>query len=345
MPRGIFAGLLSFLHILCYNKKPNCFPKSSILLCFPRESPAPQPGRKENEMDDLGVKPLPQNRFLRGAYLMLQRYLRHNVGIQSAALAFYLLFTMFPLMIFFNALLGVLHLNITGMFADAAEFLPKVVIDFMNTYLNYVGESPSLRLVWFGLFFSIYFPMRATNSLMRAVRTAYHLGPPQGAVRHLLKSLLYTVCLILTIMLTLILLTVGNLILTYATENFGLPQLAADLWKWLRFPVMALLMFFALALLYALTQDRRQPRKNIYPGVLGSLIAWMVLSLVFSFYVENIAGYSLIYGSIGTLIALLVWLYMSSASLIMGAELNGTLMSMRKESIPGSYSAEQRAAL
>lgn len=292
-------------------------------------------------MDDLEIKPLPRNKFWRGAYLMMQRYLRHNVGIQSAALAFYLLFMMFPLMIFINALLGVLHLNITGILSDATEFLPKIVIDFMNTYLNYVGKTPSLRLLWFGLFFSIYFPMRATNALMRAVRTAYHLGPPQGVVRHILKSLIYTVLLIVTVLLTLILLTVGNLILGYATNNFGLPLLAADLWRKLRFPTMAVLMFFALALLYALTQDRRQPKKNIYPGVLGALVAWMVLSVIYSFYVENIAGYSLIYGSIGTLIALLVWLYMTSATLIMGAELNGTLMSMRKEGTHDSFPAGQ----
>jgi membrane protein len=173
--------------------------------------------------------------------------------------------------------------------------------------------------------------MRATNTLMRAVRTAYHLGPPRTAFRHLLKTLIFTALLIVTIVLTLTLLTVGNVVLSYAIEHFGLPVGTATLWVRLRFPVMALLMYFALYLLYAMTQDERQPQRNLYPGVLAALLGWMVASFLFSLYVENIASYSILYGSIGTLIVLLMWLYLSAVFLIMGAELNGTLVSMRKE--------------
>ena len=153
----------------------------------------------------------PKNPFLRGVYLMGKRYLRHNVGIQSAALAFYLLFMIFPFLIFISALLGLLHLDVAGILLAVGEFLPREVVDLVEMYLTYVGETSSMRLLVFGLAFSIYFPMRATNALMRAVRTAYHLGPPRNSVVHMLKTLLYTVMLILTIALTLVLMTVANL--------------------------------------------------------------------------------------------------------------------------------------
>ena len=103
-------------------------------------------------------RPLPQNRFLRGIYLMIQRYLRHNVGIQSAALAFYLLFTLFPLMIFISALLGLLDLNVAGILEALREILPLEILEFIGVYLTYVGENPSPQLLLFGLFFSLYFP-------------------------------------------------------------------------------------------------------------------------------------------------------------------------------------------
>jgi membrane protein len=286
-------------------------------------------------MEETGVKPLPKNRFWRGAYLMVRRFLNHNVSIQSAALAFYLLFTIFPLLIFLNSLLGLLHLDILSILEGVFEFLPVSVVGFIRKYLSYVSRSPSVRMMLFGLFFSIYFPMRATNTLMRAVRTAYHLGPPRGAFRHMLKTLLYTVLLIVTIVLTLTLLTVGNLVLSYAIDHFGLPVGTARLWERLRFPAMALLMYFALYLLYAMTQDRRQPLRNVYPGVLAALLGWMIASLIYSFYVEHIAAYSMLYGSIGTAIGLLVWLYLTATVLIMGAEFNGTLISLRKEKLSG----------
>ena len=272
----------------------------------------------------------PKNRFLRGVYLLARRYLRHNVGAQSAALAFYLLFMLFPFLIFISALLGMLHLDVAGILAALAEFLPVEVVDFAEVYLTYVGSQPSPQLMVFGLVFSIYFPMRATNALMRSVRTAYHLGPAHG-VGQVLKTLLYTVLLIAAIALTLVLMSVSDRVLAYCVANFGLPAFIAALWARLRFPVAAVVGYFALFFLYALAQDGRQPWRNIWPGTLAALTAWMGLSWLYAWYVEHIAHYSLLYGSIGTVIVLLIWLNLSATTLIMGAELNGTLMSLRKE--------------
>ena len=274
---------------------------------------------------------LPENRFLRGAYLLTQRYLRHNVGMQSAALAFYLLFMIFPFLLFISALLGRLHLDLGALLLGLGEILPQEVVDIAERYLIYVRQNSSMKLLVLGLVFSFYFPMRATNSLMRSVRIAYHLGPPRGQLRHVLKTLLYTVALILTIVLTLLLMTVGERILDYAVMHFHLPLLAAQLWAALRFPMAALVACCALFFLYALSQDGRQPWRNIWPGTLSSMVSWMLLSLLYSLYVERYANYSLLYGSIGTVIVLLIWLYMSSMTLIMGAELNGTLISLRKD--------------
>lgn len=274
---------------------------------------------------------LPRSRLLRGIYLMLQRYLRHSVGIQSAALAFYLLFTIFPFLIFFSALLGLLQLDVAGILRALEDLLPRDVVGLIGMYLNYVGKNPSPHLLFFGLFFSVYFPMRATNTLMRAVRTAYHLGPPRGTFTHLVKTLVYTVLLIVTIALSLSLMTVGEHILGYAVEELRLPAFLAEAWARLRFPTVAAVCFFALFFLYALAQDGRQPWRNIWPGTLAALTAWMGLSWLYAFYVDNVANYSLLYGSIGTVIALLIWLNMSAMVLIMGAELNGTLVSLRRD--------------
>ena len=272
----------------------------------------------------------PKNRFLRGVYLLARRYLRHNVGAQSAALAFYLLFMLFPFLIFISALLGLLHLDVAGILRALGEFLPVQVVDVAEVYLTYVGSSPSPQLLVFGLVFSIYFPMRATNALMRSVRTAYHLGPAHGVVQ-VLKTLLYTVLLIAAIALTLVLLSVSDRLLAYCVANFGLPVFIAELWAKLRFPLAAVVGYFALFLLYALAQDSRQPWRNIWPGTLAALAAWMGLSWLYAWYVEHIAHYSLLYGSIGTVIVLLIWLNLSATALIMGADLNGTLISLRKE--------------
>lgn len=272
-----------------------------------------------------------ESRLSRGIYLMGRRYLRHNVGIHSAALAFYLLFMIFPFLIFISALLGMLQLNVTGILVGLRDVLPKEVVGFIGMYLTYVGRSPSPKLMLFGLFFSVYTPMRATNTLMRSVRTAYHLGPPKRAIIHTLKTLLYTVLLIGAIVLSLVLVSVSDRLLSAAVAQFHLPSSAAALWQTLRYPLTGAAGYFAVFFLYALAQDEIQPWRNIWPGTVAALAAWLGVSWLYGWYVENIAQYSLLYGSIGTIIVLLIWLNISAMTLIMGAELNGTLMSLRKE--------------
>ena len=133
------------------------------------------------------------------------------------------------------------------------------------------------------------------------------------------------------IVLTLVLVSVGEAALDYAIDHFGLPVYMAALWQRLRFPVMGLVMYFALYFLYALPQDTHLRARDLYPGVLAALLGWMVTAYLFSWYVENFASYSLFYGSIGAVIVLLIWLNFTAAILILGAELNGTLIALRKD--------------
>ena len=261
---------------------------------------------------------------------MTQRYLRHGVGLQSAALAFYLLFMLFPFLIFISALLGSLQLDTASLLPALEEVLPREAVGLLGVYLRHVSEHPSPRLMVFGLVFSLYFPMRAASALMRAVRTACHLGPPRSAVAHYAKALLYTVLLIATITLTLAAMTAGERLLLALTE-LGLPAAAASLWTRLRFPAAAAAGFFALLSLYALSRDRRCPWRELWPGTIFSLVVWLALSWVYALYVERIADYSVLYGSIGAVIVLLMWLYLSAVVLILGAEFNGMLITLRKD--------------
>lgn len=272
-----------------------------------------------------------ENGAVRFLCLLVRRYLRHNVGIQSAALAFYLLFMLFPFLIFLSALLGQLQLDVAEILTALGELLPREVVELIGMYLRHVGAHASVRLLTFGLAFSVYFPMRATNALLRSVRTAYHLGPPRQGLGHWLRTLLYTAVLLGAIFLTLAAVTVGEQLLDWVQTRFRLPALLAEVWMWLRFPAAASAGFFALVFLYALAQDGRRPWRELWPGTAVSLLAWMGLSWLYALYVENFADYSLLYGSIGAVIVLLVWLYLSSIVLIMGAEVNGVLIALRRE--------------
>ena len=86
----------------------------------------------------------------------------------------------------------------------------------------------------------------------------------------------------------------------------------------------------ALAILYMMALGKRRPLRQVAPGVVLSLAAWMLVSAVFSYYVEHIAGYTLLYGSVAAVVVTLLWLYMSGMVLIMGAEYNAVLHRVRR---------------
>ena len=273
---------------------------------------------------------LERHHFLSGAYQMAQRYFDHHVARDSAALTYYLLFALFPLLIFLSNLVGMMSLDINQFLAWLHPIMPQEALEIIEQYLIYVSRDSSRQLLWFSLIFSIYFPYRAASALMGSVRKAYGAQPPTHFWRYQLKLLLYTLCLIVIIVLSIALSVVGGRVLNFVSGYISLSDGFIELWSRLRFAVLGFFVFFAIALMYALAQESRTMNR-IWPGAAASLVMWLALSFLFSFYVENIARYSVIYGTLGAVIVLLLWLYLAAMMLIMGAEFNSVLMTLRKK--------------
>lgn len=276
------------------------------------------------------VNPPAESRLKQTVLLLIRNYSQHNVGKNAAALAYYLLFAIFPLLIFASNLLGLLKLDVYAITQTLSNFLPKDIVGLIESYLDYISHTSGHLLLWFSLVFSIWFPMRAVKGLMDDVRLAHHLSKPPNSLKYRLRQLIYTVVFLVVIILTLALSTLGEHVLGYIGRLLpeNTPRISGfipDFWQYLRFIPMALLMFAALGALYALSMDKRPPIKQILPGIIAALISWMVVSIGFSFYVENFAHYSLIYGTMGAMIVLLMWLYMTALVLILGAEFNAAL--------------------
>lgn len=256
---------------------------------------------------------------------MVLRYYSHDVARDSAALTYYLLFAIFPLLIFISTLLGLLELDIAYITAVLEPLLPEDVVGVVRSYLEYVSANQSRQLLWFSLIFSVWFPMRASGCLMHSLRKAFGRSAPENILRSQLRILLFTVWLIVVIAITLVLVVVGRSVLEFAGRFITVTETFIAVWSYLRFVLLALVMTVTLAVLYMLSQGQRQPLREILPGVGNSLAAWMVLSMAFSYYVEHLGQYSVLYGSIATVIVVLLWLYMSAQILILGAEFSAAL--------------------
>lgn len=266
-------------------------------------------------------------RRLRPAMRLFTRCTKDEVTTRAAALAYYLVFSIFPLLILFSLIIGSLHIDTATMDILLARVLPMDMIDMLKGYLDYVTRTFDMKLLMFALVFSIYFPWRFIRSLMDGIRISYRQESEESFIRRTLKQILCTLLIPLTLAASLILIILGHNVITFLVsllppQTLRLSDFLLTLWQYGRFLIAAAIMSIALIILYRCSIPTRVPFKTLLPGIVFSIIAWVISSIAFSFYVENFGDYSVIYGTLGAFVILLLWLYLTGLIFLAGSEIN-----------------------
>ncbi len=254
--------------------------------------------------------------------LTIQGYFDNKVGRNAAAMTYYLLFAMFPFFIFVTSLLGLLHLPTLTLDGQITRFLPEDVVAFLNLAIEHITKSSNNALLTFGLVFSVWFPLRAVSNLMEAINDIY--GEEKSG-SHSIRTAILTALTIVLIPAMLLLLLLGERVLGFVGEYIPISAEFITGWSRMRFVPMAAALLFMLSAVYFFSPSKIQKARYILPGAVLSMGVWMLFSLIFSYYVDHMGRYSIIYGSIGVIIALLVWMDWSMIAMLMGAVFNVAL--------------------
>ena len=254
--------------------------------------------------------------------LTIQGYFDNKVGRNAAAMTYYLLFAMFPFFIFVTSLLGLLHLPTLTLDGQITRFLPEDVVAFLNLAIEHITKSSNNALLTFGLVFSVWFPLRAVSNLMEAINDIY--GEEKSG-SHSIRTAILTALTIVLIPAMLLLLLLGERVLGFVGEYIPISAEFITGWSRMRFVPMATALLFMLSAVYFFSPSKIQKVRYILPGAVLSMVVWILFSLIFSYYVDHMGRYSIIYGSIGVIIALLVWMDWSMITMLMGAVFNVAL--------------------
>ncbi len=264
-------------------------------------------------------KKVPERKWQKLLYFMAFGYFENGVGRTAAAMTYYLLFALFPFLIFVTSLLGLLHLPMLTLEGEITKFLPADVVGLLNAILTHITANSNNALLTFGLVFTVWFPLRAVSNLMKAVNDIYE---SEEASVHYIRMAILTVLMIVLIPVLVILLLLGERFLQFVSTYIPLaPDFIIDFAK-MRFVLMAMALLFVLSAIYYLSPAKKQPPRYVLPGALMAVVIWLIFSFIFSVYVNRVGKYSVIYGSIGVIIALLVWLNFSMTTMLMGAVFN-----------------------
>lgn len=269
-----------------------------------------------------------QNRLVYLIKRMVYRYFSDGIPQAAAELSYFLLFSMFPLLMFVNSMLAQLDLSIEDA-APVLEMLPRSLQQLINGYLLQLSGMPSFSPMLIGIGLTLYFLSRAVRSMMRTVNDIFHVEVSRGMVREVLISLGITAGFLVSVVCSFVLVVAGRMLLRLLPRVLPVPQAALDLTRDAGFWVMIAFIFVFLMLFNRVVPNLHLKFREVWPGALFSLVAWILVSWAFSFYVDNLARYSVLYGSLGAIIVLMLWLYIVSMILLMGPQLNHTLVVMR----------------
>lgn len=262
----------------------------------------------------------------------VKEFVDDEMSTYASALAYQMLFSLFPFILFLIALIGFLHLPdfFSWLRMQSGMVLPPQALDLVNPVIDQLQTSKS-GLLSVGIVVALWSASAGIRLLMSAMNAAYDVPEERPVWKRLPLSVLYTVGIAGMLLAAAALMVLGPQVMNWIAAQIGLEDIVVTLWTIARWPVIIILMMVAVALMYYVLPDVKQEFRFITPGSVLAVVIWIVASLGFAFYVKTFADYNAMYGSIGAIIVLLLYFYISSAVLLLGAEMNAVIEHMSTE--------------
>ncbi|HEY6972506.1 MAG TPA: YihY/virulence factor BrkB family protein [Candidatus Angelobacter sp.] len=282
--------------------------------------------------------------FLQLAKRLWNAINRDEVFTRAAALAYYFFSALIPMVFFLMAVLGMFASRSADLRASLlnyfAQVMPPSAFAVVEKALSEISTtSTGLKLV-FGLVLSLWFGSGGISSIMDALNRCYHVQESRPYWKRMLVSLGLTVAMALLTICALAIVLYGGEIAQFAGVHTGLSTVVLFMWKAVQWPVALFFVLAAFALIYYWAPDVKQEWQWTTVGSLVGVVIWIGASLLFRLYLRFYNSYSKSYGSLGAVIVLLFWLYITGLAILAGGEIDSEV-----EKIPSSQNSGVKSDL
>lgn len=251
--------------------------------------------------------------FIKSLIIM---YIDKHISGLSVQLSYYMLFTFFPMLLLANSVLaGALPENFS---LPLSNVIPEPVRDFAALYISETASPGSTKLIFPGAVLTLYSLTKYIRSYRYALRSIYGKSRNINTVSDWALSFLFSLGMLLLFYVAVFSVFFTDTLLS----AFGLGVFAESLWYMLRFFIIALYAFLVICALHFAECGNGEKFRDFAPGALCAVAVWTLISVIFSCYASEVASYSIVYGSIGNVIMLLVWLNITNTILLMSAPFN-----------------------
>lgn len=247
----------------------------------------------------------------------------------AATLAFYFMLSIFPFLIFILALLPYLPLDTEQIHHFVHDYVPPDLAELFTVTVLEVIAEPKGGLLSFGILATIWTASNGINALIRALNKAHNIDETRSFIKVRLLSIFMTLGMVIVFFVTLLLPVFGNVILMSIDRIFTIPEETIAILNRLRWAVGAVIMTTVLMIIYYIAPNKMIKFRHVIYGALTATIGWQLISLGFSIYIANFNNFTATYGSLGGVIILMLWFFLSGLTLVIGGEINATLYNIR----------------
>ena len=256
----------------------------------------------------------------------IRRLKRDDLSTYAAQIAFFSILSIVPFLLLISMWLGNTDLlDLPGLLTmlENTGALPQTAIDLLRSVLR--GLEGSVGLFSLSALMVFWSSSRMIRSVMTGIHMAYRERDSRSIILKYLYSIFYTILLSIGIVLILVMTVFGERIWSMLYSLGFSDRIVELVWNICRMIVPIIILLIIFWSLYTVLPTRRIPILDSLPGALLSTVALLVVSQIFSFFVNNGSSYSVLYGGLSSFTAILLWFYLFGYILMLGMELNAVM--------------------
>ncbi len=256
---------------------------------------------------------------------------------RAAQLSYYFLFALFPLLLFLTALLGYFTGAGTKLRAHLLDYfsavMPPSAYELIYKTIDEIGQAKSGSKISIGLLVALWASSNGMVAIITSLNAAYNLPEGRAWWKRRLVSLGLTIALAALILTALALLLYGGEIAEHVSELYGFGKVLRTLWQLAQWTIVLGFVLLSFGLIYNLAPNLKHERhwRWLTPGAVLGVGLWLLVSFALRLYLHYFNSYSKSYGSLGAVIILMLWFYLTGAAILVGGEVNSEIMKHQRE--------------
>ena len=268
-----------------------------------------------------------------------------DVWGRSAQLAYYFLLALFPLLIFLTATLGMMlgagdGLR-TSLFNYLSQVMPGSAFQLVNTTMTEITGASGAGKLSFGLLATLWAASNGMGAITQALNASYDITESRPWWKQRVVAIILTIALSVLVITALMLMLWGGKAAEFVAAHYQLGGVFPVVWKTIQWPIVFIFMVTSFALIYYFAPDLKDQKWTwLTPGSAIGVVLWVLVSLAFKAYLHFFDSYSTTYGSLGAVIVLMLWLYLTGVAILIGSEINSEIENAAAEA--GAPDAKER---